>query len=51
MAAAAQEGGAGSAAPPSRKRDAPDQAGDEEAELPDEVRQRLSALREGGGLD
>ena len=44
-----QEGGAPG---PSRKRDAPDAApAGEEEDLPDEVRQRLSALRDGGGLD
>lgn len=33
---------------PSRKRPAPEEAAPEEEDLPDEVRQRLSALRDGG---
>ncbi len=42
---------AGGSEPASRKRGAPDAPADEEDDLPDEVRQRLSALRDGGGLD
>ncbi|KAK9916588.1 hypothetical protein WJX75_004609 [Coccomyxa subellipsoidea] len=44
----AQWGQEGAGMAPSRKRPAPEEAAPEEEDLPDEVRQRLSALRDGG---